>query len=440
MAAYSMTSFVELMNSPKTFLRSISDMLQDETANKERLDSLHRSRVLSLSMVSVFSQDEKVRDEGFWTLANLIGADDRVLREFAVQHVREHNLAVAAARSYRNDSSITAKSAAYFLCNWSKYIDNAADARSLIMDLLPTALVRKTGTDDILWAAIRICERFPAAIPVHKLATILRNENLPRNTQRKIWRLIGAAAEEHGLVDGCIDTLMLRLETYLAKETRKGCVQLLWILSNLLCEEKGVGVFHFKYYSLRKAVENIAWTAKGARLHEAMMVLANYVVKATDNEIHRYLATDESLPLLFRTYARAGGERVRRIANEGLATLERYVAENRQEPDVVDLTDDDGATVSEVGPNDGHDMTYVIDNDPCPTAYDLLAGDFRGHESSAVRGLVAMIAREPVGTWVPLPPDYRITIADLMNLQHMGYVIQDGHLGINPEIYYGDSA
>ena len=99
MAAYPVSSFIELMNSPHTFLRSISDMLQDEAANKNRLDSLYRSRVLSLSMVSVLSQDEKVRDEAFWTLANLVGADDRALRDFAVQHVREHNLAAAAARS-----------------------------------------------------------------------------------------------------------------------------------------------------------------------------------------------------------------------------------------------------------------------------------------------------------------------------------------------------
>jgi hypothetical protein len=228
------------------------------------------------------------------------------------------------------------------------------------------------------------------------------------------------------------------MESELAKETRKGCVQLLWILANLLCEDKGVGVFHFKYYSLRKTVENIAWTAKDSRLHEAMIVLANYVVKATDKEIHRYLATDESLPLLFSTYARAGGELVRKIATEGLAALEQYVAEDQQEPEVIDLiSDDDGATVSEVGPNDGHDMTYVIDNDPCPTAYDLLAGDFRGRESRAVREIVGMLAEAPVGTWISLPPDFTLTIADLMNLQHMGYVIQDGHLGINPEIYYG---
>ena len=432
MAAYSVSSFIELMNSPKNFLRTISDMLQDENANKERLDSLHRSRVLSLSMVSVFSQDEKVRDEALWALANLISSDDKALREFAIQHVREHNLAAAAARSYRNDSSITAKSAAYFLYNWSKHINNVDDARSLIMDLLPTALVRKTGTNDMLWAAVNVGERFPEVIPVHKLATILRNENLELGTRRLLWRLIGRAAEENGLVDGSIDTLMLRVETHLEKETPKGRIQLLWILSNLLCEDKGVGVFHFKHYSLRKAVEKIAWTAKDKALHEAMMVLVNYVVRATDTEIRRYLANDESLPLLFRTYVRAGDDSVRKIAGEGIAALERYTAEYRPEPEMIDLiADDDTATVSVAEPTAG---------DPCPTAYDLIAGNFRGCESSAVRGLVAMIAQEPVGSWVSVPPNYNFTVGDLTNLQHMGYVIRDGYLGINPEIYYGDSA
>jgi hypothetical protein len=426
MAAYSMNSFVELMNTPAPFLRTISDMLQDEEANKSQLDSLHRSRVLSLSMVSVFSKNEKVRDEALWMLANLVGANDSVLRSFAIQHVREHNMAAAAARSYRNDSSITAKSAAYFLFNWAPYIENAADARSLIMDLLPTALVRKTGTYDMLWAANRVADLFPEAIPVYKLAAILRNEKLGLVQQRLLWRLVGRAAEETGLVDGCIDTLMLRLEAALEKGTSiKDSIDLLWILSNLMCEDKGVGVFHFKYYSLRKAVENLAWTTTNNIIRtEAMMVLANYVVRATDREIQRYLATDESLPLLFRTFVRAGTPRVREIAKEGLEVLERYVAENRQEPEAIDLTsDDDDATVSEA--------------DPCPSAYDLLAGGHRGHESKAVRGLVEMIANAEVGAWVALPLDYTLTVGDLMNLQHMGYVIQDGYLGINPEIYSG---
>lgn len=429
MAGYSVSSFIQLMNTPQNFLRTISDMLQDEAANKNRLDSLHRSRVLSLSMVSVLSHNEKVRDEAFWTLANLVGADDRGLRDFAIQHIRENNLAAAAARSYRNDSGITAKSAAYFLCNWARHIDNVVDAKRLVMDLLPIALVRNTGTNDILWAAIRVAKKFPQAVPVHVLTTALRNENLKRRHYRLIWRLIGAAAEETGLVDGSIDTLMLRLEIYLEKENPEGHVQLLWILANLLCEEKGVGLFHYKHYSLRKAVQNIAWTSTGAVLHEAMMVLANYVVKATDKEIHRYLAADESLPLLFRTYSQAGNERVRKIATEGLATLENYIAEYQQEPEVIDLVeDDDAATVSEVEPNGG---------DPCPSAYDLLAGDFRGRESRAVREIVGMLTEAPVGSWISLPPDFTLTIADLMNLQHMGYVIQDGHLGINPEIYTG---
>jgi hypothetical protein len=425
MAAYSMNSFVELMNNPAGFLRTISDMLQDEEANKAQLDSLHRSRVLSLSMVSVFSNDEEVRDEALWTLANLVAAEDPTLRAFAIQHVREHNMAAAAARSYRHDSSVTAKSAAYFLYNWAPHIENAVDARNLIMDLLPTALVRTTGTIDILWAAIRVAENFPEAIPVNKLATILRNENLGRVQKRLLWRLVGRAAEETGLVDGCIDTLMLRLETALGTETERGRWQLLWILSNLLCEDKGVGVFHFKYYSLRKAVENIAWnTTNDVVRKEAVMVLANYVARANDTEIHRYLAADESLPLLFRTFVRAGTPRVREIAKEGLEVLERYVAENRQEPEVIELSsDDDDATVSEA--------------DPCPTAYDLLAGGHRGHESKAVRGLVEMIAGAEVGAWVAVPLEYTLTVGDLMNLQHMGYVIQDGYIGINPEIYSG---
>jgi hypothetical protein len=426
MAAYSMNSFVELMNTPATFLRTISNMLQDEEANKSPLDSLHRSRVLSLSMVSVFSKDEKVRDEALWMLANLVAADDPTLRAFAIQHVREHNMAAAAARSYRHDSSVTAKSAAYFLYNWAPHIDNAVDARNLIFDLLPTALVRKTGTYDILWAAIRVAENFPEMIPIHALATILRNENLKPVYTRMLWRLIGRAAEETGLVDGCIDTLMLRLEAALEKgDSVSGRIDLLWILSNLLCEDKGVGVFHFRYFTLRKAVENIAWaTTDNVVRNEAVMVLANYVARATDREIQRYLATDESLPLLFRTFAQAGTPRVREIAKEGLEVLERYVAENRQEPEVIELSsDDDDATVSEA--------------DPCPTAYDLLAGEHRGRESKAVRGLVEMIASAEVGAWVAVPLDYNLTIGDLTNLQHMGYVIQDGYIGINPEIYSG---
>lgn len=442
MAAYPVSSFIELMNNPKTFLRSISNMLQEEDKYKDQLNSLVRSRVLSLSMVSVFAQDEAVRDEALWALANLVVADDMTLRAFAVQHVREHNIAAAAAKSYRNDSGRTAKSAAYFLCNWARHVNTAAEAKRCVMDLLPTALTRNTGTSDMLWAAVRVAKRFPETIPVHVLTTALRNENLKPPTAALIWRLIGRAAEENGLVDGCIDTLMLRIETYLPKATSDiRRTELLWILSNLMCEERGPGIFHYKYHSLRREVERIAWTSNGGLLHEAVMALTNYVVRASEREIHRYLATDESLPLLFRTFARSDDESVAKIAKEGLQKLELYIAENRQEPEIVDLTDDDAATATtEIAATGELNIAFSIDNDPVPTAYDLLAGDFRGSESAAVRGLVEMLRSKPVGTWVPLPPTYLLSIADLMNLQHMGYAIKDGYLGINPAIYGGDGA
>ena len=435
MTAYSVSSFIELMNSPKTFMRSISNMLQEETKYIGQLNILARSHVLSLSMVSVFSKDESVRDEALWTVANLIGADDTALRTFAIQHVREHNIVAAAAKSYRNDSSVTARSAAYFLYNWAHYIDNSADAKRFVMDLLPIALVRTTGSRDVLWAAIRVSKRFPDTIPVYVLTTALRNENMKPKSRTLIWNLIGTAAEETGLVDGSIDTLMLRLETYLPKvKTDKRRLELLWILSNLLCEDNGVGVFHYKYYSLRRIVENIAWTAKGGILHEALIVLANYVVRANEKEIQRYLAVDESLSLLFRTYAHHFAKKNVEVVNEGLKALEKYAAEHQQEPEIVDLTDDDDddMTVSEAAP------TFIIDNDHIPSAYDLLAGDFRGNESAAVRGLVAMLCNKPAGTWVALSPNYQLRIAELVNLQHLGYVIKDGYLGINPEIYGGD--
>lgn len=445
MAAYPVSSFIELMNTPKKFLRSVSNMLQEEHKYSTQLNSLMRSRVLSLSTVSVFSQDEAVRDEAFWTLANLIGADDAALREFAIQHVREHNIAAAAARSYRNDSGVTAKSAAYFLCNWARYIDNAADAKRFVMDLLPIALVRRKGALDLLWAAVRVANRFPETIPVHVLTTALRNDSLKPKRVSLIWRLIGRAAEERGLVDGCIDTLMLRLEAHLPRaNTPARKSELLWILSNLLNEERGVGIFHYKYYRLRKIVEEIAWTCvnQNGVLHEALMVLANYTVLSKEKEVRRYLANDDSLRLLFRTFARANTtDRIRQVAKEGLAGIEQCIAEHQQEPEEVIyiVEDDDDATISEVGPNDDDDcFRCLLDTGSaafCPTAYDLLAGDFRGRESKAVRDLVDLLSNKPAGTWASIPPDYQLTVADLMNLQHMGYVIQNGRFGINPSLY-----
>jgi hypothetical protein len=40
-----------------------------------------------------------------------------------------------------------------------------------------------------------------------------------------------------------------------------------------------------------------------------------------------------------------------------------------------------------------------------------------------------------VGEWAAIPADWTLTVADLTVLQHLGYIIQDGHVGINPEIY-----
>jgi hypothetical protein len=440
MANYSVSSFITLMNTPTDFLRSISNMLQDEKRYGAELTSLMRSHVLALALASVHSPVEAVRDEALWMAANLLGADDPALREFTIQRVNEQNIATVAARSYRNDSGLTAKSAAYFLFNWAKQIDTIPDAKRLVMDLLSIALVRRKGACDLLWAAIHVAKRFPETIPVHMLTTALRNEHMKPKRRALVWRLIGTAAEEKGLVDGSIDTLMLRLENQLPHETNVALKkEMLWILSNLLNEERGVGIFHYKYYKLRKEVEKIVWTCHNRTgiLHEALMVLANYAVLAKETEICNYLALDESLRILFRTFKKSGPtERIQQIAREGLAALESYAPVDV----VVDIVDDDDATVSEIEPCNSEDecCAFRIDTRSshfCPSAYDLLAGDYRGRESKAVRDLVELIENKPAGTWASVPPDYTLTIADLINIQHMGYVIQNGRFGINPALY-----
>ena len=443
------TSFIELMNTPKTFLRSVSNMLQEEDKHINTLKDLMRSNALAVSMPRVFSRKEVNRDEALWTIANLIVADDTELRTYSIQHVREKKIVDAAIKSYLNDSNTTAKSAAYFLCNWAGYIDNAADAKRHIMDLLPIALARKSGSRDILWAAIHVGDRFPETIPVYLLTTALRNsETMLPNRCELIWRLISRVAEVKGLADGCIDTLMLRLDTVLSKDKRDNqYLEALWILSNLLCESNSVEMFHHKYYSLRRKVENIVQNETDNLLydnflHEAMFVLGNYVFHAEAKEIQRYLAADKILPSLFRKHLHHYNPSIVTIAEKSLEKLEQYAAENQVDADTdtdseIIILDDDNTTVS--APNDADDISNVpikVENNCyCPTAYDLFAGTSRGQESTAVRGLVSLVSDKPAGTWEQISLDYTLTMRDLVNIHNMGYIIKDGFISVNLEIF-----
>jgi hypothetical protein len=220
---------------------------------------------------------------------------------------------------------------------------------------------------------------------------------------------------------------------------------------------------------LKEIVQNIAWDelcigrddVNIVLGREALYVLANFLVAAKDMSptFKAHIADDLTLESLFIICADHDDNKIAQIGNETLEILASF------KPEVIDLTEDTETEVTaeteeeedeeEVEETEEEDdecyihpppvqLTHADEavhceccEKPVPSASELLFGEGRGNESASVRRVVNLLVNLPVGEWAWVPADWTMTVADMTVLQHLGYVIQDGYVGINPAIYSG---
>lgn len=346
---------------------------------------------------------------------------------------------------------------------------------------------------DFLAAVQNIAKDEPTAVEEMWLVDALVAEPRPHGW-RRILNIIGTLAEQDGMIcPTAISKLMVFFTKELNGESKRNGSRrdMLWILSNLMTELTTPYLFAVDHKELKEIIQNIAWEelcagnddADVTLGREALFVLANFMsgVKriwggfknTVGEDIKNNLANDFVLEGLFSTCADHENPLIAQLGQESLEILDSFkpvVVKTeppsaadlllglfnsfkpvvKSEPDVIDLTED---TESEVEDNDAEtdteDECYVhpplartnavvsCSEEPVPSAADLLLGAGRGNESANVRRVVNLLVNLPVGEWAEVPADWTLTVADLMVLQHLGYVIQDGYVGINPEIFSG---
>jgi hypothetical protein len=204
-----------------------------------------------------------------------------------------------------------------------------------------------------------------------------------------------------------------------------------------------------KHKELKNLVESIAWEelatldkdADETIGYEALFVLVNYVTGAKHlrEEFQKNLANDTDLASLFGTCMVHHNPKVVAVAREGHALISQLISTfNPPLPEVTCITSDTECEDTE------RDIVVTIENNgksvttcemQVPSASDLVLGVRRGNESGAVRRVVSLLVNSPIGAWVEVPSDWTLTISDLTTLQHLGYTIKDGQVGINPELY-----
>lgn len=440
------------------------------------------------------SEDEPVRVEALWTVANMLGADTATVRE-ATKNALTSELLKSVLDYVFLESKDTVKCAAFLLSNYARFKNMSyADAQAIVYAACAKGIITNgKAANDLLWAANYAADKFPAAIPLSLVVNTLGDVTLSKDKVRQLRRLLGIAAENNGLVhQGLLEPALVALERQLSVSQASGVrAELFWILSNVLTEPSAPEVFFTHKNLLQMAIDE-STLATNAGL-QASFALANFVTLVKDaaiqSELGRAFVTEMTVLTmeeyafqiheLFVNLEDCESATLRNLAAEGLAAMKSYADIYYPQ---VDMEDDDDKTLEVYSEDDDYDApeikmeveesikstgpvitASVVPTVPLarseenvapaapaaaagrvPCAYELLYGSDRAScESATVRHLVGLVEHamsdpdvEGDG-WVKVPMDTMLSVSDLVTLQHMGYVFDGDWLGVNPAIYSG---
>jgi hypothetical protein len=454
------------------FLKSIPDVLRDEEnpVNATKIAVWRDNNYIALVVRCIMDPNEEVYDHAIWATANLLGSDDEKVRDMTRNAITDEVLQRLVQWAWQKDNQLSApvrNGLYYLLYNLSKYPLPVVFMYKMAGPGFDTALslnLNKDAMGDLLGAIHNIAKSCPKAVYTDYLVPALDKFPMHTSTYRSILNIVGTLAEQEEIMfsNGGKSVLLKHFADNMVFASGRCRREILWILSNLVTEFDTPTMLWNEHKNLYKQVVDIAWSelctgVEGANNeaigYEALFVLANFIesVNMKDEEFKRDVADDYVLESVLSTCVGHENTRIARLARETLETFDSFkpAAVRPVEPDVIDLTNE---TDSEIDDSATEENECLIHNrpplfhtdeqvacceEPVPSATDLLLGADRGHESVNVRRIVNLLVNLPVGEWAEVPADWTVTVADLTVLQHLGYVIVDGWVGINPEIYSG---
>jgi hypothetical protein len=452
------------------FLKSVAEVIQneDDAENVAKITVWRDNNYIPLIVRCILDPNEEIYDHAIWATGNLIGSDDDKVSLMARTAVTDDVLYRLIQIASQNTLSIIMRRGVnYLIYNMTREKTPSFFNEAVCGDLLKNMLEHthsKEARNDFLAAIENISKYNPSVIQTQVIVETLLKDTLPHGW-RRLLKVIGTLAENDGMLSPtAIDRLMTFFIRNLKSSRTRIRHEMLWVLSNIMTEIASPVLFIKYHAELKEIVHNIAWDelcdgkddADTASGREALYVLANFVISAKDMsaEFKANIADDFTLEALFNACVYHDDSKVAQIGNEILELLVSF------KPQIIDLTED---TESEVEDNEEEteeeeeeeeDECYIhpprvqlaqtneaIHCDCCekpvPSAADLLLGEGRGNESASVRRVVNLLLNLPVGEWAAVPSDWTLTVADLTVIQHLGYTITDGYIGINTHVYSG---
>jgi hypothetical protein len=465
------------------FLKSIPKVLENENlpASAAKVAVWRDNNYIALVVRCIMDPNEEVYDHAIWATANLLGSDDERVREMTRNAITDEVLLrLVAFASQKNLSGPVRNGVYYLLYNLSKYpltekiaSKIGGDGLKTVLELAANKALLKDAASDFLCALQNIAKDNAKAVNTELLVSALNKFPFHTSVYRHLLSIVGTLAEQENsrFSPNDKDALMKHFGAHIMEVSGRQRREMLWILSNLLAEGGVEAVMFWRIHKeLRQHVVDIAWDelCAGKEEHgsdaigyEALFALANFLSSAKNmsDDFKHDVADDYVLESLLSSCCGHENARIGALARETLETFDSFkpVVVRPAEPEVIDLTGDSDteATESEVedaGEDTEEETDCLIHNrpplartdeqigcceGPVPSAADLLLGFERGRESANVRRIVQLLVNMPVGEWAEVPADWSVTVADLTVLQHLGYVIVDGWVGINPEIYSG---
>ena len=460
------------------FLKDVAETLMDEgkPASDAKINVWLNNAYIPLIVRCIKSDDEAVRDDALWTVANLLGADTIAVREETKNALTTDLLQIALDCVFL-DSTETVESAAFLLSNYARFKDiSFADAKSIIIATCAKGvLTTGKAATDLLWTANYAADKFPAAIPLSLVVNTLGDIHFNKDKARLLVSLLGLAAEQDGLVhESLLEPTISVLERRIGATRGSGMrATLFWILSNVLTEPGAPEMF-FRH----KKLLNYTITASSYGSNEgfqATYALANFVTNVKDTMIQAVLAcgagsicaavADDEEGYTYDIYdtfdqlSSSEDATLNTIGTEVMEILKHYMSLYGEDMDTEVDTDeeeeDDDSIIEDITPTPTVPLARTEENIApatnngewhirVPCAYELLYGSDRASsESRTVRNLVGLVEQamsDPTmegDGWVKIPMDTIISVSDMITLQHMGYSFDSGWLGVNPTIYSG---
>lgn len=462
------------------FLASVTEVLLHESKpeNKQKVAVWRDYNYIPLIVRCIMDLQEEIYDHAIWATCNLLASEDARVVAMTRNAITDDvlNRLVQMGTVHFALYPPTVRNGILYLFNALSGFDMPRSFTQAVGHyLLRTVLTDKqvvtnsTVRDDFVKTLKMVAKKDPGAINELFLIDALNNPDQSHNHSR-LFQIVGSLAEQETRVSPLgIHELMTYFTRQLSasadNDTGISRREMLWVLSNLMTELSAPTSFVHNDAELKNLVESIAWEElTGAKEnadedvgYEALFVLSNYVssAKHLNEEFQKNVANDDDLVTLFETCMLHDNKKVAAVAREGFDMISQLIStfyphKTCKVVEAVEKSDETECDDCDETLSDDCDETPCVDTEidksetendvkccekPVPSASDLILGARRGNTSAEVRRVVSLLVAAPVGEWVEVPSDWTLTIADLTTLQHLGYTIQDGHVGINPEIY-----